>query len=171
MEKRQLLFVTHRNEHMTEGVSYAIELAKAMNEDILILFVQKPANLNEKFEGLMSAVAFAEAGDHDTAKKIAGEGPQCLDEVPNQDLVRVFDTCLHEGVRVNVHTSPFDALSGIRNFIKKQGGIDKIVLSPAVTKAGAITARDMTRLARSISRPVVTMARQPLAVAGGAEQA
>ncbi len=171
MEKRQLLFVTHRSEDMTEGVSYAIELAKTMGEDITILFVQKRTGLGSKFEDLMSAVTFAEAGEQDTAKEIAAESPRCPDEVPRQELIPVFDKCLHEGVHVTIHTSPLDALSGIRTFLKKQWGIDKIVLSPAVTTAGAISSKDMKRLARAISRPVVTMARQSFAAAGGDERA
>ncbi len=165
MDKRQLLFVTHCTENMTEGVSYAIELAKAMDEDITILLVRKRADLGSKFEELMSAVTFAEAGLCDAAKKIVS------DEVPSQEMAPVLDKCRHEGVRVSVHTSPLDVLSGIRTFLKKQGGVDRIVLSPAVTAAGAITAKDMMRLVRSISRQVVTMARQPFTFAGGAEKA
>ena len=70
MEKRQLLFVTHRDDNLAEGVSYAIELAKAMDEDIMLLIVQKHPNLIGKLENLMTAVAFAEAGEFETAKKL-----------------------------------------------------------------------------------------------------
>ncbi len=170
MEKRQLLFVTHRNENITEGVSYAIELAKAMDEDIMILLVQKRANLNSKFENLMTAVAFAEAGEHNTAKQIVSESPRCLDEVPDEELNAFLKKCLHEGVHVAVRTSPLDAISGIRTFLKEHWGIDKVVLSPAIATAGDISSRDMKRLVRKISRPVVTMARQPFAVASGTEK-
>ncbi len=160
MEKRQLLFVTHHNENMTEGVSYAIELAKAMDEDITILVVQKRTDLNNKFENLMTAATFAESGEHHTAKQIVSEGPRCPDAFPHEELVTVFSKCRQEGVHVNVHTSSLDVMSGIRTFIKKQWGIDKVVLSPAITTAGDITSKDMKRLVRQISRPVVTMARQ-----------
>ncbi len=172
MGKRQLLFVTHRNENITEGVSYAIELAKAMDEDIMILFVQKRTNpnLSSEFENLMAAVTFAEAGEHDTAKQIVSESPRCLEEVSNDELVTVFNECIREGVQVTVHTSPLDAISGIRILLKEQWGIDKVVLSPAIT-AGNISSRDMKRLVRKISRPVVTMARQSFAITSGTEKA
>ncbi len=170
MGKSQLLFVTHRNENITEGVSYAIELAKAMDEDITILFVQKRTNLSSKFEKMMTAVTFAEAGEHNTAKKIVSESPRCLDEVSNEELVTVFNKCLQEGVQVTVHTSSLDAISGIRTFLKEQWGIDKVVLSPAISAAENISSRDMKRLVRNISRPVVTMARQSLAVTSEARK-
>jgi hypothetical protein len=63
MGRRQLLLVTHYDENITVGVSYAIELAKSMDEDIMILLVQKRINLNGKFENLMTASTFGEAGE------------------------------------------------------------------------------------------------------------
>ena len=74
MGKRQLLFVTYRDENLEEGVSYAIELAKAMYEDITLLFVQKQSSLMDKLGNLMTAVSFAEAGEHDTARQIMTGG-------------------------------------------------------------------------------------------------
>jgi len=40
MGKRQLLFVTYGDENLEEGASYAIELAKAMYENITLLLVR-----------------------------------------------------------------------------------------------------------------------------------
>jgi hypothetical protein len=70
------LFVTYRDENIEEGVSYAVELAKAMYEDITLLLVQKKSNLMEKLENLMTAVSFAEADEHDTARQIMAGGSQ-----------------------------------------------------------------------------------------------
>ena len=169
MEKRQLLFVTHRDDNLAEGVSYAIELAKAMDEDIMLLFVQKQSNLIGKLENLMTAVAFAEAGEHNTARQIAAEDSRGGEEVYNKELDAVVKKCLHEGIHVSVHTSALDALSGIRNFLKEHWAIDKVVLSPAITAAGNVTSKDMSRLVRTVSRPIVTMTRQACAVACGKE--
>ena len=77
MGKRQLLFVTYGDENLEEGVSYAIELAKAMYEDITLLLVKKQSNLMDKLGNLMTAVSFAEADEHETAREImAGGSPE-----------------------------------------------------------------------------------------------
>ena len=170
MEKRQLLFVTHRDDNLAEGVSYAIELAKAMDEDIMLLIVQKRSNLIGKLENLMTAVTFAEAGEHDTARQIATEDSRGMEEAYNNELDAVVKKCLYEGIHVRVHTSSLDTISGIRNFLKEHRAIDKVVLSPAITAAGNITSKDMSRLVRTVSRPIVTMTRQACAVAYGKEQ-
>ena len=158
MGKRQLLFVTYRDENLEEGVSYAIELARAMYEDITFLFVQKQSGLMARFENMMTAVSFAEAGEHETAKQImASPGKQ---DVYEKELDAVVKRCLNEGIQAHVHSTGLDAISGIRKFIKENSGIDKVVLSPAITEAGNVTAKDLSRLVRTASRPIVTMTRQ-----------
>ena len=164
MGKRQLLFVTYRDENLEEGVSYAIELAKAMYEDITLLLVQKQSGLMAKFENLMTAVTCAEAGEHDTARQIMTEGPG-LQKVYEKELDAIVRRCLAEGIQANVHSTGLDAISGIRKFLKEHEGIDKVVLSPAITEAGNVTSKDLNRLVRTASRPIVTMTRQACAVA------
>lgn len=165
MGKRQLLFVTYRDENLDEGVSYAIELAKAMYEDITILFVQKQSGLMATFENLMAAVTFAEAGEHDTARQIMAESSRGGQEVYEKELDAVVRRCLSEGIQADIHSTTLDAISGIRKFIKEHTGIDKVVLSPAITEAGNVTAKDLSRLVRTASRPIVTMTRLARAAA------
>jgi predicted amidohydrolase YtcJ len=165
MGKRQLLFVTYFDEHLEEGISYAIELAKAMFEDITLLFVQKQNSLMDKFENMMAAVSFAEAGEHDTAKHIMTDTSQGGKEVFEKELDTVVKKCFQEGIQVHVHSMGLEAISGIRKFLKEHTGIDKVVLSPAITEAGNVTAKDLNRLVRTASRPIVTMTRQSCAVA------
>jgi predicted amidohydrolase YtcJ len=165
MGKRQLLFVTYCDEHLEEGVSYAIELAKAMYEDIALLFVQKQNSLMDKFENMMAAVSFAEEGEHNTAKQIMTGGSQDRQEVFEKELDIVVKKCFQEGIQVRVHSMGLEAISGIRKFLKEHTGIDKVVLSPAITEAGNVTAKDLNRLVRTASRPIVTMTRQSCAVA------
>lgn len=164
MGKRQLLFVTYGDENLEEGVSYAIELAKAMFEDITLLLVQKKNTLMDKFENLMTAVTFAESGEHDTARQVMAGGSQGV-EGYERELSSVLEKCGREGISVNVHTSELDAVSGIRTFLRDHSGIDKVVLSPVVTEAGNVTTKDLNRLVRTASRPIVTMTRQACAVA------
>ena len=163
MGKRQLLFVTYRDENLEEGVSYAIELAKAMYEDITLLFVQKQSSLMDKLGNMMTAVSFAEAGEHDTAQQIMTS--QVVKGVYEKEVETVVRKCLNEGIQANVHATSLDAISGIRKFLKEHAGIDKVVLSPAITEAGNVTSKDLNRLVRTASRPIVTMTRQAAAVA------
>src|ERR1700687_13602 len=141
MGKRQLLFVTYRDENLEEGVSYAIELAKAMYEDITLLFVQKQSSLMDKLGNMMTAVSFAEAGEHDTAKQIMNEGDRTANGVYEKEVDTVVKNCLQQGIHANVHATSLDAIAGIRKFLKEHAGIDKVVLSPAITEAGNVTSK------------------------------
>lgn len=160
MGKRQLLFVTYRDENLEEGLSYAIELAKAMYEDITLLLVQKKSNLMDKFETLMTAVTFAEAGEHDTARQAMSGDSADAAERSRKKLAAVMEMCSKEGITVTVQDTDMDPISGIRSYLKLHTGIDKVVLSPVITEAGNVTAKDLNRLVRTASRPIVTMTRQ-----------
>ncbi len=163
MGKRQLLFVTYRDENLEEGVSYAIELAKAMYEDITLLLVQKKSNLIDKFETLMTAVTFAEAGEHETARQVMAGSPEAA-ERSKKKLDTLIAKCSKEGIAVKVEDTDQDAVSGIRTYLKNHTGIDKVVLSPVITEAGNVTSKDLNRLVRTSSRPIVTMTRQAAGV-------
>jgi hypothetical protein len=160
MGKRQLLFVTYGDENLEEGVSYAVELAKAMYEDITLLLVQKKNNLIEKLGDLMTAVSFAEADEHETARQIMAGGSGNGQARLERKLVELTERCKREGVQVSVQHTGLDAVSGIRAYLRDHTGIDKVVLGPAVTEAGNVTAKDLNRLVRTASRPIVTMTRQ-----------
>ncbi len=196
MGKRQLLFVTYRDENIEEGGAYAIELAKAMYEDITLLLVQKKAHLLDRIGNLMtaasfaeageqdaareileqgaireshkvdrvgnlmSAVAFAEEGEHDTARKFVAENDQNLRKSFEEKLADLKAACKKDGIHVSIKDSKLDAVAGIKDFLKNHIGIDKVVLSPAVTSDGYVTAKELNRLVRTASRPIVTMTRQ-----------
>ena len=160
MNKRQLLFVTYRDEHVDEGISYAIELAKAMLEDIVILLVRKKDTLKEKFDTLMTGVSFAEAGEHDTARDIVSGERRDLPAIMDSKITEMVLQSSTAGVHLEVQNTDKDVLAGIRSFLKGQSAIDKVVLSPAVTESEMLTTRDLNRLVRTASRPIVTMTRQ-----------
>jgi hypothetical protein len=165
MGKRQLLFVTYRDENLEEGVSYAIELAKAMYEDITLLLVQKQSNLMDKLGNLMTAVTFAEADEPDTARQImAGDSPE-KQAAYNLKLAGLMERCKREGIAVKISQTDQGTVSGIRTFLRDNSGIDKVVLSPVMTESGNVTSKDLNRLVRTASRPIVTMTRQAVAVA------
>ncbi len=165
MGKRQLLFVTYRDENLEEGVSYAIELAKAMYEDITLLLVQKKSNLIDKLGNLMTAVSFAEADEHETAREIMQDGSDGAEGRYEKVLAELVEKCRKEGIQVSVQDTDLDVVSGIRTFLKNHAGIDKVVLSPAVTGSDTVSAKDLNRLVRTASRPIVTMTRQACGLA------
>ena len=59
-----------------------------------------------------------------------------------------------------VQDSDKDVVAGIRAYLKGNTSVDKVVLSPAVTESEALTTRDLNRLVRTASRPIVTMTKQ-----------
>lgn len=160
MGKRQLMFVTYRDENIDEGVSYAIELAKAMYEDITFLLVRKKSNIMDKLGNLMTAVSFAEADEHETARQIMAGDSADAEKRHKQVMAGLVERCRGEGIHVNVEETDQDPVSGIRTFLKSHTGIDKVVLSPAVTSNGNVSAKDLNRLVRTASRPIVTMTKQ-----------
>jgi hypothetical protein len=163
MGKRQLLFVTYRDENIEDGVSYAIELAKAMFEDITLLLVRKKSKLIDKIGDLMTAASFAEEGEHETARQIMAGGSEDSRRRSDGLIVGIVERCRKEGIEVDVQDSDLDAVAGIRSFLKTHSGIDKVVLSPVVTEGGNVTAKELNRLVRTASRPIVTMTRQSVA--------
>ena len=160
MHKKQLLFVTYQDEHLDEGISYAIELAKAMIEDIVLLLVQKKDTLKDRLNDLMAGVAFAEEGEHETAKALAAGTDRNLPSVINGKITEMVVASSKAGVHLEVQNSETDVLSGIRSYLKGNTVVDKVVLSPAVTESEALTTRDLNRLVRTASRPIVTMTKQ-----------
>jgi len=196
MGKRKLLFVTYRDENIEEGGAYAIELARAMYEDITLLLVQKKGGIIDRLGNLMTAtsfaeageqgmareiveqgvvrenyqvdiignlmtaVTFAEAGEPDTARRIMAEGAQELRKSFEEKLAELTALCAKEGIQVMVEDSRLDAVAGIKAFLKSHTGVDKVVLSPAVTSDGYVSAKELNRLVRTASRPIVTMTRQ-----------
>ncbi|MEK6744912.1 MAG: hypothetical protein AABZ15_14945 [Nitrospirota bacterium] len=196
MGKRQLLFVTYRDENIEEGGMYAIELAKAMYEDITLLLVEKKDSLISKLGNMMTAASFAESGEQETAREILSQGAvrekHRVDRVANlmtavtfaeageQDSARRYAAestedirknfkekldhltalCRKDGIAVRVEDSKQEAVAGIKSYLRDHSGIDKVVLSPAVTSDNNVSAKDLNRLVRTASRPIVTMTRQ-----------
>jgi hypothetical protein len=165
MNKRQLLFVTYQDEHVDEGISYTIELAKAMIEDVVVLLVRKKDSLKEQFEDIMAGVSFAEEGEHETARRIASGKDRVLPAGMDRKITEMVVASSKAGVHLDVQNTDKDVVSGIRSYLKINATIDKVVLSPAVTESEMLTTRDLNRLVRTASRPIVTMTRQSVQAA------
>lgn len=160
MSKRQLLFVAYDDGNFEEGMSYAIELEKAMSDDIVMLLVRKKASVSKKFEGLMAGVAFAEEGEHAVARELAAGPAEPAPEEVHGSIVDLIVQAGAAGVHLDVRRTDNEVLPGIREFLRENAAVDKIVLSPCVTESEMLTTRELNRLVRTASRPIVTMTRQ-----------
>jgi hypothetical protein len=165
MNKRQLLFVTYKDEHLDEGISYTIELAKAMIEDVVVLLVRKKDSLKEQFEDIMAGVSFAEEGEHETARRVMNGEGRGLPADMDRRITEMVVASSKAGVHLDVQNTDKDVVAGIRSYLKGNATIDKVVLSPAVTESEMLTTRDLNRLVRTASRPIVTMTRQSVQAA------
>lgn len=158
MRKRQLLLVTYHDEQFDEGLSYAVDLARTMNDSISILVIYK-RKVMERFEDIMTVVTFAEANEHKTARELIREDYEKKKENYDEKIALLVERCRKSGVVVDVSTAAMDVVSAIKNFLRQNTGIEMVLLSPNVTTSGNISARELNKLVRTASRPVVTMAR------------
>ncbi len=158
MRRKNLLFVTYQNRQSEEGLAYAIGLAKTLGKGLSILMVRDKKGLSESFSDAMAAVAFAEAGEHDTARAMVGEG------VPDGEFAErveyLEEKCMSSGVKADIKMSELDATSAIKGSLNGDDGIEMILLGPNVTESENFTARRLARLIKSATMPIVTIARQ-----------
>ncbi|MFA5353862.1 MAG: hypothetical protein WC291_06515 [Thermodesulfovibrionales bacterium] len=154
MARKQLLFVTSSEGQSDEGLPYALDFARTMDLGVSILMVVRKA-MSEKWEEIMTAVTFAEAGEHDTARELLSGNSGKEGHLP-----LIAERCRKEGIAAEVYATSRDILAAISSLIRQKNGIDMVMLSPSVTDKGVLSARDLQRLVKTASRPVVTMARQ-----------
>jgi hypothetical protein len=155
--KRNILFVTDRGDDTDGGLSYAFDLARMMDKGIAVLLLRK-ARLMNRFETLMSAVTFAEAGEHETAREILSEGAGKA-AVPAGAAPRTIEeACAGSGLQTQISSGTGDVVAAVGSYLKTNRNIEMILLSPSITEEGAT--RDFKRLLSTVSRPIVTLARQ-----------
>jgi L-lactate utilization protein LutB len=159
MKRNQLLFVTYHDENFEDGLSYALDLAKTMNDGIEILMIYKRKVL-EKFDDMMIAITFAEAGEQQTAREMISEDYKKKNEDYEKKLATIKEKCTKSGIAVDFSTAAMDAISAIKNILRQNAKIDMVLLSPSVTNDGNVNAKVLNKLVKTASRPVVTMAKQ-----------
>jgi len=153
--RRNLLFVTYPDGDIDEGLSYALDLAKMTDKGMAVLLVNKK-KFSRKFEDIVSAVAFAEENEPEAARQIMQSSGQ------DHDMESVIEKkCKTSGVATAIHTAFQDAASSLRDYLKQNSSIDMVLLSPNITESGNISSRELNRLVRTASRPIVTMVKQP----------
>lgn len=154
--KRNLLFVTYRDDDFGDGLTYALDLAKMMDRGIAILLLHKK-RLSRKFEDLMSAITFAEVNEHETAREIlkTSESKDKGDEV--QHILE--ERCNGSGISATIYTALSDTVSALKDFLKQNHNIEMVLLSPSITDNGNLTSKELNKLVRAASRPIVTIAK------------
>lgn len=161
--RNNLLFVTCHGECCEEGLSYALNLARLMNKEITILMVFRKS-LKDRFDDVMTAVTFAEAGEHETALRHYALR-NTPDHSPASYISLLEARCRDIGVPMNVQTTSRDIVSSVKDVIGRMKTIDMVLLSPSVVNHAAVTEKDLQRLVKTASRPIVTMTRQAAAPA------
>jgi hypothetical protein len=162
MKKKQVLFVTYHDEGFEDGLSYAVDLAKVMNNNISLLMIYK-RKVMERFEDMMTVVSFAEEGDHKTARELIKEDYKKNNTDFEEELAFLAGKCREAGIEVDVCTAAMNVLGAIKNLLRQNMNIGMVLLSPSITNKGNVTTKDLNRLVRTASRPVVTMAKNTFA--------
>ncbi len=154
---KNLLFVTYQDEDSEAGLGYAIDLANMMKKGLSVLLLNKKG-LWQKFDNLMTAITFAEAGEHETAREILSEDG--AEKKGFRERIASFtERCGKSNVDVSIHTAETDVVSAVKDLLTQKIGIDMVLLSPSVTNNGHVSSKELNRLVKTASRPVVTMAR------------
>lgn len=157
---RQLLFVTYLTSGFEAGFSYCSDLARLMDKDIDVLVIEMSNTLMDKVDDLWGAVTFAEAGEHDTAREISTNHKIDFRERINF----IKERCRELGINFSVHHSRSNVVSAIKEYMSQKNGIDLILLDLTITENEDVTARELKRLVRTASRPIVTIGKEACAI-------
>ncbi len=154
--KEKLLFVTKGGADCDNGFTYILELAKTLNAGIAVLLVYNKRTM-ETYEDVMAAVAFAEAGDHETVKELMHKQEKEIKEIEDRKARELTERCREVFVDLTYQTAVGDPITAIKDFLKNKPNIDMILLSPNLSenKKGI----DLKKLLKNITKPIVTISR------------
>jgi hypothetical protein len=156
--KRDILFVTDRGDDTDGGLSYAFDLARTLDKGISVLLLRKE-RLMSRFETLMSAVTFAEAGEHETAREILAEGDAALPAEAARPRT-LEEACAGSGLPTQISNASGDMVAAVGAYLKSNRNVEMVLLSPSITEEGAVSTREFKRLLSTVARPIVTLTRQ-----------
>lgn len=153
---RNLLFVTTQDGSGDDGLPYVLNLARITQKGISVLLLCK-SGLSERFGDWMTAVTFAEANEHETAREAVKRSAR--DGVPGKKMVDIRERCTESGIAASIYTSSDDISSALKNLLRRDRSIDLVLLSPNITFNGRLRTRDLKKLLRAVSMPIVTLTR------------
>jgi endonuclease V-like protein UPF0215 family len=77
----------------------------------------------------------------------------------------MVEQCRSMGIEAGMTTTHGDLVPAISSALRNSRAVDMVILSPSITRDGNVSAKELQRLVRTASRPVVTIARNQLAIA------
>lgn len=154
--KDKILFVTKGGEQCDEGFPYVLELANTLNAEVDAL-IMRPEVLATDFEDLMTAAAFAEAGDLKTAKEIMEHTQKICEKKLEQRFRQLSNSANKVSVALICHAAEGDVSTAIKAILQEKPYIDMVLLSPSLS--GKKNSIDIKRLLKNISKPIVHISR------------
>ena len=156
MNKETLLFVTKGGEDCDIGFTYILELAKTLNAAIAMLMVYQKGMMN-KYEDVMAAVVFAEAGDLETVKELVQAQERRIAEAAEKKIREMSEKCQENHVPFSHQIVDDDTVNAIKNFLKNRHDVDMVLLSPNLSTGKK--SLDLKKLLKNITKPIVTISR------------
>ncbi|MBI5640444.1 MAG: hypothetical protein HZA17_08465 [Nitrospirae bacterium] len=148
----KILFVTKGGENCDEGFSYVLELAKTLNTDIELLIIY-PGHMMSAFEDIMTAAAFAEAGDFKTMKEVMDSEQEAIRDLVEKKIMGFTERSRETAISLTCHKANGDVATITKDFMKGRPYIDMVLISPSLSESGKTA--DIKRLLKNISKPIV----------------
>jgi nucleotide-binding universal stress UspA family protein len=152
--KEKILFVTKGGENCDEDFQYVLELAKALHRGIAVLMIY-PRQMMSSFDDVMSAAAFAEAGDFKTVRTLLDSQEKALREAEKTRADEMSRKAAEAAVDLIFNVTSGDVGGSVKEYMKACPGIDMVLLSP--TLAGNKKLLDIKKLVKNISKPIVNI--------------
>ncbi len=154
--KERLLFATKGDQISEDGISYVIELAKALNAGIAILMIYEK-RFASVYEDVMTAAAFAEAGEFKTAKEMLMEQEKEIKEAAEKKFKELIERYGEISGDMTYQVAIGDVVTSIKDFMKNKPNVDMVILSPNLS--GNKNIIDIKKLIKNITKPIVTISR------------
>ncbi len=152
--RRQIMFVTYLTDGFQKAFAYGTELATMMKKDIAILIISRGKNTTGTDENCMTEVAFTGSGENEITREFIPDNEK---QDFTEEINYLWERCSETDIKLSIHRSALDIVTAINSFVRQERGIDIILIGSTITGNGTITAKELKRLVRTVSRPVVTI--------------
>jgi hypothetical protein len=156
--KKKMLFVTYLDEHPEAGFSYVLELAKVLNEDLMIFLLREKRLSGNSDESAGADALTATAGVGTEGQTITADSQNSTET--EKKLAGLVYKCKKSGIKVDLYSLRSDVVSSIEDYFRHKNGIDIVLLGPNITEHSHISQRTLKKLSDTVARPIVTMAKQ-----------